>query len=95
MQGSLAIQFKIVFFFFFFSFLALVKPKNQSGWGFTGSSMAEMKHNLAIYSVDTWAAKRSSSTRCSQPRHLLVPEAAIRALHITANSPLLQSASCK
>ena len=23
----------------------LVKPKNQSGWGFAGSLMAEMKHN--------------------------------------------------
>jgi len=68
---------------------ALVKPKNQ---GCAGSLMAEMKHGL---SVDVWAAKRSSNTGYSQPRHLPVPEAAIRAFHITVNSPLLQSASSK
>jgi len=33
--------------------------------------------------VDVWAAKRSSNTGYSQPRHLPVPEAAIRAFHIT------------
>ena len=37
--------------------------------------------------------KRSSNTGYSQPRHLPVPEPAIRAFHITMNSPLLQSAS--
>jgi len=43
--------------------------------------------------VDVWAAKRSSNTGYSQPRHLPVPEAAIQAFHITVNSPLLHSAS--
>jgi len=45
--------------------------------------MAEMKY------VDVWAAKTSSNTGYSQPRQ--VPEATIRAFHITVNSPLLQS----
>jgi len=40
--------------------------------------------------VDVWAAKRSSNTEYSQPRHLPVPEAAIRASHIIMNSPLLR-----
>jgi len=43
--------------------------------------------------VDVWTAKRSSNTGYSQPRHLPVPEPAIRAFYITMNSPLLQSAS--
>jgi len=42
-----------------------------------------------------WTAKTSSNTEYNQPRHLPVPEAAIRALHITMNPPLLQSASSK
>jgi len=37
--------------------------------------------------VDVWAAQRSSNTGYSQLRHLPVPEAAIRAFHITVNSP--------
>jgi len=45
--------------------------------------------------VDVWAAQRSSNTGYSQPRHLPVPEPAIRAFHITMNSPLLQSALSK
>jgi len=45
--------------------------------------------------VEVWAAKRSCNTGYSQPRHLLVPEAAIRAFHITMNSPLLQLASSR
>jgi len=40
--------------------------------------------------VDVWAAKRSSNTGYSQPRHLPVPEAAIGAFHTTMNPPLLQ-----
>ena len=46
-------------------------------------------------SLDGWAAQRSSNTGYSQPRHLPVPEPAIRTFHITVNSPLLQSASSK
>jgi len=42
--------------------------------GCAGSLMAEMKHNLQC---GRWAAKRSSNTGYSQPRHLPVPEAAI------------------
>jgi len=42
--------------------------------------------------VDFWAAKRSSNTGYSQPRHLPIPEATIRAFHFTVNSLLLQSA---
>ena len=37
--------------------------------------------------MDVWAAKRSSNTEYSQPRHLPVPEAAIQAFHITVYSP--------
>ena len=46
-----------------------------------------------MYTVDVWAAKTSSNTEYSQPRHLPVSEAAIQAIHMTVNSPLLQSAS--
>jgi len=53
--------------------------------------MAEMKHNQQSGRLG-FAAKRSSNTGYSQPRHLPVPEPAIRASHITVNSPLLQSA---
>ena len=41
--------------------------------------------------MDIWPAKTSSNTGYSQPRHLPVPETAIRAFHIIVNSPLLQS----
>jgi len=54
--------------------------------------MAEMRQNLHC---GCWAAKTSSKTGYSQPRHLPVLEATIRALHIIMNSPLLQSASAK
>ena len=58
--------------------------------GCAGSLMPEMKHNQqCVY----WAAQRSSNTGYSQPRHLPIPEPAIRAFHITVNSSLLQSAS--
>jgi len=43
--------------------------------------------------VDIWAAKTSSNTGYSQPRHLPVPEATIQDFHITMNSPLPQSVS--
>jgi len=45
--------------------------------------------------VDAWAAKRSSSTGYSQHRHLPVPEAAIRAFHISVNLPLPQVSTPK
>ena len=69
---------------------ALVKPKNQprgvvlAPWWLKWST---------LYTVDVWAAKTSSNAVYSQPRHLPVPEAAIRAFHTTMNSPWLQSAS--
>ena len=37
--------------------------------------------------MDVWAAKRSSNTGYSQPRHLPVPESAIQAFQITYNQP--------
>ena len=40
--------------------------------------------------MDVWAAKSSSNTGYSQPRHLPVPEAAIQAFHVPVNSPLLR-----
>ena len=43
--------------------------------------------------LDIWTAKTSSNTGYCQPRHLPVPEIAVRAFHITVNSPLLQLAS--
>jgi len=45
--------------------------------------------------VDVRAAKRSSNTGYSQPRHLPVPEAAIQAFNTIVNSLLLQSALSK
>jgi len=49
---------------------ALVKPKNQPGWGCAGSLMAEMKHDLHC-------GRLGSNTGYNQPRHLPVPKAAI------------------
>jgi len=71
---------------------ALVKPKNQPG----GVVLApKCLKQSTIYCVDVWTAKRSSNTEYNQPRHLQMPEATIRAFHITVNSPLLQSPSSK
>jgi len=71
---------------------ALVKPKNQPGGAVLAPQCLKWS---TIDCVDVWAAQRSSNTGYSQPRHLPVPEPAIRAFHIIVNSPLLQSASNK
>ena len=53
--------------------------------------MAEMKHIQQCGRLG--CSEKQQHWIYSQPRHLPVPEAAIRAFHITVNSPLLQSAS--
>ena len=63
---------------------ALVKPKNQPGWVVLAPWWLKRS---TIYSVDVRAAKRSSKTGYSQPRHLPVREANIWAFHITMNLP--------
>ena len=69
---------------------ALVKPKNQPrGAVLARQCMPEMKHNQQCGRLG------SSNTGYMQPRHLPVPEPAIRAFRITVNSPLPQSASTK
>jgi len=70
----------------------LVKPKNQPG----GTVLApQCLKRSTINSVDVWAAQRSINTGYSHPKHLPVLEAAIRAFHMTMNSPVQQSASTK
>jgi len=57
-----------------------VKPKNQLGGVVLDFKWLKLSK---IYTVDVWAAKTSSNTGFSQPRHLPVPETAIRVFHIT------------